>query len=204
MVRFALAALLAVGLVASSNTVNAGKFNKKLSIGDAAPTWSELPGTDGKKHALADLSAKDVIVVAITCNHCPVAVAYEDRLIAFTKKHAGPDSKVAVVAINVNNIEADKMPKMIERSKEKGFNFTYLHDESQKVGRAYGASVTPEFFVLNKERKVVYMGAFDDSNNESNAKTNYVEAAVEAALKGTTPAVTETRGRGCGVKYEGK
>lgn len=197
MFRSATAAVLGLALVAS---VQAGEFNKKLSVGDAAPTWEKVEGVDGKMHSLSDLKDKDVVVMVITCNHCPVAVAYEDRIINFTKKHASPDSKVAVVAINVNNLEADKLPAMKERAKEKGFNFPYLHDASQKVGRAYGASVTPEFFVLNKERKIVYMGAMDD--DMSNPKTNYLEQAVTAALKGAKPEKTETRARGCGVKYE--
>jgi peroxiredoxin len=197
--------LVAIAAVAAALAVQAqaGEFNKKLNIGDAAPAFASLPGTDGKTHSLDSFKDKDVVVVVVTCNHCPVAVAYEDRIINFTKKYAAdPASKVAVVAINVNNLEADKLPKMKERAKEKGFNFPYLHDESQKIGRALGASVTPEFFVLNKDRKVVYMGAMDDSQN--NPKVNYLEPAVEAALKGSMPATKETKARGCSVKYEGK
>ncbi len=201
MSRCALAVLALV--VALTVPASAGKFNKKVSIGDAAPTFSELPGVDDKTHSLADFKDKDVLVVVVTCNHCPVAVAYEDRLIAFTKKYAsGSDSKVGLVAINVNNLEADKLPKMKERAKEKGFNFPYLHDESQAIGRSLGASVTPEFFVLNKERKIVYMGAMDDNLN--NPKTDYLSPAVDAALKGEKISTTETRARGCSVKYENK
>ncbi|MCS6852378.1 MAG: thioredoxin family protein [Gemmataceae bacterium] len=203
MFRLAAAALVAAGL-ALATPVSAGEFNKKLNIGDPAPSWSNLPGVDGKNHSLSDLKDKDVVVVCITCNHCPVAVAYEDRIINFVKKHCGPESKVAFVAINVNNLEADRLPKMIERAKEKGFNFPYLHDESQRIGREFGATVTPEFFVLNKERKVVYMGAMDDSNDPSKVKVNYLEAAVEAALKGDKPSQAETKARGCSVKYEKK
>jgi peroxiredoxin len=202
MFRMTLAVLVAAGLSAANPAV-AGEFNKKLNIGDAAPAWTGLEGVDGKTHSLADLKNKDVVVVIITCNHCPVAVAYEDRIIDFTKKYASaPDSKVAVVAINVNNLEADKLPAMKVRAKEKGFNFPYLYDPTQKIGRDYGATVTPEFFVLNKERKIVYMGAMDDSNNAASAKVNYLEAAVQAALNGQKPATAETRGRGCSVKYE--
>jgi len=198
MVRYAAAFLMVAGL---SLPVQAGEFNKKLSIGDAAPSFTGLEGVDGKSHSLSDLKDKDVVVVIITCNHCPVAVAYEDRIIDLTKKYAGKaDSKVAVVAINVNNLEADKLPKMKERAKEKGFNFPYLYDPTQKIGREYGATVTPEFFVLNKERKIVYMGAMDDKQN--NPTVSYLDPAIEAALKGEKAAKTETRARGCGVKYE--
>jgi len=193
---------LILGLVLVSSAP-AGKFNKKLNIGDSAPTWSKLPGVDDKQHSLADLKDKDVVVLVVTCNHCPVAVAYEDRIIELTKKYASePSSKVAVVAINVNTIPADRLDKMKERAKSKGFNFPYLYDETQDVGRGYGATVTPEFFVLNKERKIVYMGALDDSQNAANVKSKYVEDAIDATLKGEKVSTSETRGRGCSVKYE--
>lgn len=202
MFRTAAATLLVAGLVLSS-PASAGQFNKKINIGDAAPVWSSLPGVDGKMHSLADLKDKDVVVCVITCNHCPVAVAYEDRVISFAKKHAGdPNSKVAVVAINVNNLEADRLPKMKERAKEKGFNFPYLHDESQEIANKLGATRTPEFFVFNKERKLVYMGAMDDS--QSSPKTHHLEAAVTATLKGQLPATKETRPAGCTIKFDKK
>jgi len=197
MIRLAVAALLLAGLAFPAQ---AGKFNAKLNIGDAAPTFTDLQGVDGKTYSLDSFKDKDVVVLCITCNHCPVAVSYEDRIINFARKYAGPDSKVALVAINVNNLEADKLPRMKERASEKGFTFPYLYDPSQKIGRALGATVTPEFFVLNKERKVVYLGALDDS--QRNPKVNYLEPAVEAALKGEMPITKETRARGCSVKYE--
>jgi peroxiredoxin len=203
MLRTCLFAGLALGLLSIGGSLQGqGKFNKKINIGDPAPVYTNLPGVDGKKHSLADLADKDVVVIVITCNHCPVAVAYEERIINFAKKHAGADSKVAIVAINVNNGAEDKLPKMIERAKERGFPFPYLYDETQKIGRALGATVTPEFFVLDKSRKIVYMGAMDDRTTAQSAKTNYLEAAVLAALKGQMPAVTETAGRGCSVQYD--
>jgi len=200
MIRFAAAFLVATGLVLTS-TANAA--DKKLKIGDSAPVFTGLEGVDGKTHSLADLKAKDVVVVVITCNHCPVAVAYEDRIIDFAKKYAsGSDSKVGLVAINVNKSEADSLPKMKERAKEKGFNFAYLFDPSQKIARQLDATVTPEFYVLNKERKLVYMGAMDDTMNAAKVKVNYLEAAVKATLEGKMPETTQTKARGCGVKYE--
>ncbi len=109
----------------------AGKYNATLNIGDAAPTWTDLEGVDGKRHSLADLADKEVVVVVFTCNSCPVATDYEDRIIAFVKKHAGPESKVALVALCVNKIAEDRLPKMRERAESKGFNFQYLYDETQ-------------------------------------------------------------------------
>jgi peroxiredoxin len=201
MFRFAMLALVAAGLALSAG--NAQQFNKVLKVGDAAPTFANLTGVDDKTLSLNDLKSKDVVVIAITCNHCPVAVAYEDRLIEFAKKYtSSADSKVALVAINVNNGEQDKLPAMKVRAKEKGFNFPYVYDPSQKVGKDYGASVTPEFYVLGKDRKIVYMGALDDANDATKAKVNYVEAAVKAALEGKAPETKETRARGCGVQYD--
>ena len=179
----------------------AGDDEKLLKIGDPAPAWVDLPGIDGKKHALKDLKDKEVVVVVFTCNSCPVAVAYEDRLLAFHKKYCGPDKKVALVAINVNVIPEDLLPQMQERAKVKGFAFDYLFDKTQKIAKDFSAAVTPEFFVFGKDRKLVYKGAMDNSSIIKNVKTNYLDPAVDAALKGERPAVQETLGRGCAVRY---
>jgi peroxiredoxin len=195
MFRFALS-VLALGLVLSP--VQAGEFNKKVNIGDAAPAFT-VKNVDDKMLTLDSFKDKDVVVICVTCNHCPVAVAYEDRMVAFAKKYGGDKGKVAFVAVNVQVNDVDNLDKMKERSKEKGFNFPYAIDESQKIGRDLGASVTPEFFVYDKNRKLVYMGAMDDDQNEP--KVNYLDNAVEATLKGGKVEKTETRARGCGVQY---
>jgi peroxiredoxin len=162
-----------------------------------------LETADGKSVSLADFKDKDVLVVAITCNHCPVAIAYQDRMIEFAKKYAGPDGKVALVAINVNNSEADKLPKMKDVAKEKGFNFPYAYDPSQKIARDLGAAVTPEFFVFNKERRLVYTGAMDDAMRGEVTK-HYLTDAVDAALKGETPKVETSTRQGCGIQFDKK
>lgn len=190
-----------VGL-AVATTVNAGEFNKKLNVGDPAPAWRDLPGTDGKKHSLADLKDKDVVVVVFTCNSCPIALDYEDRIIAFGKKYASTDAKVALVGINVNTIPDDRLDKMKIRAEKKKYNFPYVYDETQKIAKDFGATYTPEFFVLNKDRKVVYMGAMDDKNNESDAKTQFLEPAVVATLKGEKIAKGETLARGCMIRWK--
>jgi peroxiredoxin len=179
-----------------------GEYNPKLNYDDPAPAWADLPGVDGKRHALGDLKDKDVVVVAFTCNSCPYAVDYEDRMIAFAKKHAGPEGKVALVAINVNLVAEDSLEKMTERAKERGFPFAYLFDESQTIAREFGATRTPEFFVLNRDRRVVYMGAFDDNTDAAKVTKNYVDAAVAAAQSGDKPATVETVPIGCLVRYK--
>jgi peroxiredoxin len=182
---------------------SAGTYNDALNIGDAAPAWKDLPGVDGKKHSFADFADRDVLVVLFTCCGCPAAQDYEDRILAFAKKH-GPGSGVGIVAINVNTIPEDRMDKMKQRATEKGFPFPFLYDETQKIGRLYGAMYTPEFFVLDKERKVVYMGAMDDRDNAALVKTHFLEDAVAAALKGQKAAVNETLARGCRIRYPRK
>lgn len=189
-------------LLVSSSSLLAGEFNPTLSIGDAAPQWAKLPGVDGKEHSLADLKAKDVVVLFFTCNSCEYAIDYEDRVIALAKKYAGDDSRVAVVGVNVNLIEEDRLPKMKEKAEKKGFPFVYMFDETQKIAKDYGASTTPEFFVLNKGRKVIYMGSLDDNSNAKKATVNYVELAIDAALAGKAPAKAETVPIGCLVRYE--
>jgi peroxiredoxin len=173
-----------------------------LKLGAPAPNFTALPGVDGKNHSLSDYKNKDVLVIAITCNHCPVARAYEKRLVEFATKYAGPDSKVAFVAVNVNNIPEDKLDKMKVRAKQQGFTFPYLYDSSQKIARALSAKVTPEFYVFDKSRKLVYWGAMDDNNNAKSVKRTFLVSAVEAALKGETPATPKTAARGCTIKYE--
>jgi peroxiredoxin len=143
-----------------------------------------------------------VVVVVFTCNSCPIATDYEDRILAFSKKFAGPEGKVGLVAINVNTIAEDQLPQMRERAEAKGFNFPYLYDDTQQIGRAFGAVFTPEFFVLDKDRRVVYMGGMDDSSTPDGVKSKYLEPAVEAALAGKAPATAEAPAIGCRIRYE--
>ena len=201
MTRFLLVALL---LALAAAPAGAGKFNKKLNIGDAAPTWDKLDATDGKQYAFADFKDADALVVVFTCNSCVVAVGYEERLAAFAAECARPGSRVGFVAINVNTGKADALPAMKERAAKQKFGFTYLYDPSQKTALAYGALFTPECFVLNKERKVVYMGAFDDKPG-GGPKAKYVELAVAAALAGTPAGAAETSAAaGCKIKINPK
>jgi peroxiredoxin len=176
----------------------AGEYNPTLNIGDAAPAWNSLPGTDGKSHSLSDLKDKKLVVVVFTCNSCPVAGDYEDRMIAFARQHA---ADLAVVAINVNRVAEDSLEKMKQRAQEKGYPYPYIYDETQQIAKAYGATFTPEFFVLSPDRKIVYMGGMDDNSNPAEVKQNYLEPAVAAALAGSKPATAETVARGCRIRY---
>ncbi len=192
------AACLMVGLLAQN--AQAGKFNKVLNVGDAAPSWEKLVGVDNAPHSSADLKDAKAIVVAFTCNHCPVAQAYEERFAKFAEAYKG--QKVAFVAISVSNLETDKLDKMKERAEQQGFPFVYLHDPSQNIGKAFGAAATPHLFVLDGDHKVAYMGAFDANINRRDGDKRYVEDAVTAVLAGKQPEVTETRPSGCPIQYE--
>ncbi|MFN0199469.1 MAG: thioredoxin family protein, partial [Planctomycetaceae bacterium] len=192
---------LCVFTLSDQGQVISGEYNQVLSIGDDAPAWKDLPGVDDETHSLADLKDKKAIVVVFTCNSCPVAMDYEDRIVAFANQFAAKDSDVALIAINVNKIEEDAFPQMKVRAKEKGFTFPYLFDESQKIAKDYGAGYTPEFFVLNRDRKIVYMGAMDDDTDPAKAQTNYIQLAVDAAIKGEKPETTETIPVGCRIRF---
>ena len=173
-----------------------------VKIGDPAPNFKGIVGTDDKKHGLADFKDSKLIVLVFTCNHCPIASAYEKRMVAL--QDAYKSKGVQVVAVNVNNIEPDRVDKMKQRAKERKFNFPYLYDSSQKLGRDYGATVTPHVFVLDQNRKVVYMGAFDDKLNADQVKKTYLRDAIDALLDGKKPPETVTKQFGCGIKYEKK
>ena len=201
-VSFSLLSVVVALAMSWSQAVVSGEYNPVLNIGDTAPEWKDLPSVDGKKLSLSDLKKKDVVVLAFICNSCPYAVDYENRLIEFAKKHSGKDSKVLLVAVNVNKVDEDLPAKMKEKAEAKGFKFPYLFDETQQIAEDYGAGFTPEFFVLNKDRKVVYMGAMDDSPNADNVEHRYVDEAVAAALAGKLPEVRETVPIGCRIRIE--
>lgn len=180
----------------------AGKFNRVLSIGDPAPVWSRLPGVDGKPHSLADYREAQVVVIAFTCNHCPVAQAYEARFRKFVNDYQ--QKKVAFLAISCSLIDTDNLAHMKERAQQEDFNYDYLHDAQQDSGRQYGATVTPHLFVLDQQRKIAYMGAFDDNFVVDRVEEHYVRDAVDAVLNGREPEVTESRQSGCAIQYEAR
>ncbi len=185
----------------ASSSLMAGEFNQTLNIGDAAPAWENLPGTDGKNHSLSELKDKEAIVLAFTCLSCPTAADYEERINDLAKKYGGPNGKVGIVAVCVNRIAADRLDKLTEHARQQSLAFPIMYDESQKIAKDYGALCTPEFYVLDKERKIVYMGAMDDATDAPKVTQRFVEEAVIATLKKEVPAVKETVPRGCLVRY---
>lgn len=170
-------------------------------IGDVAEDFS-LKNIDGKMVSMADYKDAKGFVIVFTCNHCPYAVKYEDRVIELHEKFAADG--YPLIAINPNDPEVqpgDSFDKMIVRAEEKGFKFPYLFDDGQKVYPKFGATKTPHIFLLDKDRVVQYIGAIDNNPNDASAVTEkYVESAIAALNKGEKPNPDMTKAIGCSVK----
>ena len=189
MVAFAAISVFAVMVAA---TGIAGEFK----IGDMAPNFTAI-GVDGKEYTLKAIVKKtEAVVVCLTCNQCPVAVAYEDRMIEFAKEYK--KKGIIFLALNCNN-KTEDLDAMKQRAEEKGFNFIYAFDQSGDAARYFGAKVTPEFFLLS-DGKLTYHGAFDD--DMKNPTKSYLVDAVEAVLAGETPEIAKTKAFGCGIKLK--
>jgi len=186
----------------SGSSLSAGDGG--YQVGDKAQDF-KLKNIDGKWVSLEDYKDAKGFIVIFTCNHCPYAKAYEDRIIALDKKYA--PLGYPVIAINPNDPVAypdDSYENMQKRAKEKGFTFPYLFDEQQTVFPQFGATRTPHIFILSKagsDMTVEYIGAIDDNYEDASKVTNkYVENAVNALLAGEKPQVTFTKAVGCSIK----
>ncbi|MFT5244738.1 MAG: peroxiredoxin, partial [Psychroserpens sp.] len=173
-------------------------------IGDIATDF-KLENIDGNMVSMADYNEAKGFIVVFTCNTCPYAVAYEDRVEALNKKYA--DKGYPVIAIMPNNTDVkpgDNMAAMKARAKAKGFTFPYLMDKGQKVYPQYGATKTPHIYILQKTKKgnqVKYIGAIDDNYQDASAVTKtYAEDAVNALLEGKEVPEAKTRAIGCSIK----
>jgi peroxiredoxin len=185
-----------------------------LEIGSQALDFN-LPGVDGRNHQLSDFADAKVLVVVFTCNHCPTAQAYEDRIKKLTSDYK--NKGVAVVAISPNDPLAirldelgytdmsDTFEEMKIRAADKGYNFPYLYDgKTQAVARAYGPVATPHLFILDDQRKLRYVGRFDDSEKPRQVKSNDAINAIEALLAGRKVPVEKTLAFGCSIKWADK
>jgi peroxiredoxin len=168
----------------------------RLKLGDLAPAFS-LPGVDGQTHSLDDFDGMPVAVV-FSCVHCPYVIAWEDRLNAIARDYEG---RAALVAINSNDHLGDSFDRMAERAREKGFVFPFLRDESQEIANAYLPARTPEVFLFDRDRRLVYHGAPDSSSHDPDAAEPYLRDALDAVLAGEKPRVAETPPVGCTIKW---
>ena len=185
-----------------------------LSLGAPAPGF-DLPGVDGRNWKLDDFAASKVLVVVFTCNHCPTAQYYEERLKRFADDYR--DRGVAFVAIMPNDPRAvrldelgwtdmgDSFEEMKVRARDRQFNFPYLYDgDTEAVSRKYGPAATPHAFVFDAGRKLRYVGAVDDAERVARVTKRYLRDAVDAVLAGKEPPVTRTKVVGCSVKWGDK
>jgi len=174
-----------------------------ISVGSKAPDF-DLPGVDGETYSLGSFADADAVVVIFSCNHCPYVVANEDRMVQLQADYA--DRGVRLVAICSNDAAkypADSFDAMKARAQEKGFNFPYLRDETQEVARAWGASVTPEVFLLGPEGTVVYHGRIDDNAMAPTAVGRHdLREALDELLAGEDISVPRTEPVGCTIKWK--
>jgi peroxiredoxin len=195
-------------------TTSAFAFDAKpLAIGSAAPDF-KLPGIDGRQHTLAEFKDARILVVVFTCNHCPTAQAYEQRIIDLANDYR--DKGVALVAINPNDPKAlrldelgwtdlsDSLEEMKIRAAERKFPFPYLYDgDTQSVARAYGCLATPHVFIFDADRKLRYQGRVDDSDVRQ-VKSHDARNAIDALLAGKPVPVEKTNVFGCSTKWSDK
>jgi peroxiredoxin len=170
-----------------------------LKLGDACPAFS-LPGTDGRPHGPE--SSTPLLVVFLS-TECPYVMATQARVNAYAMKHTGA---VTVIGINVNDVDRhakESLAHMQAQAKGQGFVFPYLKDEPQAVTRAFGAACTPDFFLFDATRKLVYRGRMDDSwQDPSKVTVRHLEAATEAVLSGKPVSADQPPSRGCSIKWK--
>ncbi|MEZ5332583.1 MAG: thioredoxin family protein [Thermoanaerobaculia bacterium] len=202
--------LLATALLLAA-PLAAGEYNAVAEIGDSLPAFENLPATDGSTLSSSDLT-EDVVVLVFLANHCPWVRGMDPDLVQLAGSFEG--RSVRFVGVSVNHRDEDRLPAMKAHAAEHGYDFTYVYDESQELGRALGATRTPEYFVFDADRRLVYMGAIHDSPahvtsdgsidyTKGEPTTFYVADAIEATLAGRPVATPETRAHGCSVEYEG-
>jgi peroxiredoxin len=171
-----------------------------ISIGDTVPEF-ELPDTEGTRHALSD--GAQATAVIFTCNHCPYALAWHDRIVDVARDYT--NRGVRILAINSNDsarYPADSYEAMQERVRKEDWPLPYLHDESQAVARAYGAKTTPDVFVIDSEGRLRYRGAPDADHSDPSLNAAWLRAALDAVLEGRDPDPAETEPVGCSVKWK--
>jgi peroxiredoxin len=210
--KFSLPALF--GSLAILLRAHAADVFPTLPLGAEAPDFN-LAGVDGRRHRLNDFKAAKILVVLFTCNHCPTAQYYEERVKQIVADYK--DKGVAVVGIMPNDPKSvrldelgwsdmgDSFVEMKIRARDRHYNFPYLYDgESELVSRAYGPAATPHVFVFDAARKLRYVGAIDDSERVQQVTKHYLRDALDALLAGKEPAAAQTKVVGCSIKWSGK
>ncbi len=206
-VQWITAIALVVGLVSTLNAQDKKKAKippgvEELPIGADAPAFN-LMGTDETMHSLEDVKGEKGTLIIYTCNHCPYAIAYEDRLVDLANKYQ--PKGIGVAAISCNDADAfptDGFKAMQVRAEEKEFPFPYLYDESQAVALEYGPMVTPHIFLFDPELKLVYRGRIDNSAKPAEVEDRDLDKALTALINGGEITVQETTAFGCSIKWK--
>ncbi len=175
-----------------------------LPLGTQAPDFSLL-NVDGKVVALSDFENAPALLVIFLCNHCPYVIHMADRLAQFAAEYQAQGA--AVVGISANDVAshpADSPEQMVAEAEARGYTFPYLYDETQEVAHAYRAACTPDFFLFDKDQKLVYRGQFDSSRPESGTRPtgDDLRAALDVVLAGETPPTEQTPSIGCNIKWK--
>lgn len=175
-----------------------------LELGTCAPDFALPDAVTQRTVSLSDFDDKPALLVAFICNHCPYVKHIREVFARFVREYQ--PKGLAVVAINANDAVAypdDSPAKMAEEAENHAYTFPYLYDESQEIAKAYRAACTPDFFLFDRERKLVYRGQFDDSRpgNDIPVTGNDMRAAVEAVLAGQPVPIEQKPSLGCNIKW---
>jgi peroxiredoxin len=181
-------------------------FAESLKLGDKAPQAAvKMKNVDGREVSITDVAGKSGTLVIFSCNHCPFVKAWETRIAEIGNAYM--DKGFGVIAINPNDPAAyaeDSFEEMQKRAQKLGFKFPYVVDATSDVARAFGATKTPEAFLFDKDGKLVYHGAIDDSKSGRDIEKQYLRDALEALLAGKDVPMAESKFMGCSVKFRPK
>jgi peroxiredoxin len=172
-----------------------------MTVGTSAETF-ELPDTAGVIHRLEDRRGAPATVLVFTCNHCPYALAWHDRIAAVATDYAGRGVEVLCISPNdADRYPADSLDAMRDRVQREGWTMPYLYDETQEVARAYDAKTTPDVFVLDGDLRLRYRGAPDEDHGDPTLDAAWLRGALDAVLRGEDPDPAETTPVGCSIKW---
>lgn len=207
MKRASMLSAIAIAIATGAAAIGwAGESTGGLALGSKVPAAvakTKMKNVDGKMLSLADVTGKAGTLVVFTCNHCPFAKDWEQRIVELGNSYVSKG--IGVVLVNANDPTDhpdDGFGEMQSRAKSRGMKIPYVVDDTSAVARAFGASVTPEAFLFDKGGKLAYHGTIDDNRKEPDkVKARYLKDALDAVVAGKAPAVSETKGLGCGIKF---
>jgi peroxiredoxin len=195
---------LALAIVCAASAAGAAEAAGALALGSKAPlATTKMKNVDGKPVAIADVTGKAGTLVVFTCNHCPFAKGWEERIVELANGYS--KKGIGVILVNANDpakYAEDGLTEMQARAKTRGLQVPYVVDETSAVARAFGATVTPEAFLFDKGGKLAYHGTIDDNHKDAaKVQNRYLKDALDAVVAGKAPAQPETKSLGCGIKF---